>query len=514
MLKSIVAPLVVVIGLWVSASTITTHYIGRIETSYEQSHAENLTTIVAADAAQVTFWRLHGLVWKLQAVVREAPEPLLASLRKELQDRTDEFLVNLKNAESTCFTEPEKQCVKKIRLLFDSYTEHFKSRAGSPTNTEFLTRAHDAERSQLVHGIADECQKLNELNAQLIATSARESAQMVRYLLAGRYITVIVIPLMGGIVGFWISRRLHRSVAKISVTLGDVAGKLGYEVGHLVVKPLADLPSLQEQVQGVAMQIQRVVDELQEARFQVMAVERLAVAGELAAGVAHEIRNPLTSIKLLIQMTAQRGSDRSLGEKQLQVIQGEIARIEKTIQGLLDFARPPRLDRTVHDLRDTVRRALSLLDGRARQQGVTICERLSTVPQAVNGDPEQVYHVLVNLLINGIEAMPDGGTLGVNVDRDEQFPGHCRIVVSDSGPGIRADVMPRLFDPFTTTKKDGVGLGLAISRRIIQEHEGTIEAANRPEGGAAIHGATPPQHHREQRRHRKAAGRYATQPPC
>ena len=295
---------------------------------------------------------------------------------------------------------------------------------------------------------------------------------MVRYLLAGRYITVIVIPLMGGIVGFWISRRLHRTVAKISVTLGDVAGKLGYEVGHLVVKPLADLPSLQEQVQGVAMQIQRVVDELQEARFQVMAVERLAVAGELAAGVAHEIRNPLTSIKLLIQMTAQRGSDRSLGEKQLQVIQGEIARIEKTIQGLLDFARPPRLDRTVHDLRDTVLAALSLLDGRARQQGVTICERLSTVPQAVNGDPEQVYHVLVNLLINGIEAMPDGGTLGVNVDRDEQFPGHCRIVVSDSGPGIRADVMPRLFDPFTTTKKDGVGLGLAISRRIIQNTRG------------------------------------------
>ena len=484
MLKSIVTPLVVVIGLWVSTTVITTHYIGRLQGFYERSHAENLTTIVAADAAQVTFWRLHGLVWKLQAITRDAPEPLLASLRKELRERNDEFVVNLNDAAATSFTEPEKECVKKIRQLFDKYTEHFKSRAGSPANTDFLAHVHDVERSQLVHGIADQCQRLHEINAQLLASSVREGEQMVRYLGVGRYFAIVVAPLLGGLTGFWISRRLHRSVAKISVTLGDVAGKLGYEVGRLVVKPLADLPSLQEQVQGVAMRIQRVVDELQEARFQVMAVERLAVAGELAAGVAHEIRNPLTSIKLLIQMTAQRGSDRTLGEKQLQVIQGEIARIEKTIQGLLDFARPPRLHRTVHDLRDTARRALSLLEGRARQQGVTICARFSAVPQAINGDPEQVYHVLVNLLINGIEAMPEGGELFVDVDRDEQIPGNCRIVVSDSGQGIRADVLPRLFDPFTTTKKDGVGLGLAISRRIIQEHEGTIDAANRSDGGA------------------------------
>jgi signal transduction histidine kinase len=131
-----------------------------------------------------------------------------------------------------------------------------------------------------------------------------------------------------------------------------------------------------------------------------------------------------------------------------------------------------------------VHRAVNLLDGRARQHRVRICEHFSATPQIINGDPEQVHQVLVNLLVNGIEALPDGGELRVEVGRDEQSSDSCRVVISDSGPGIPADVLPRLFDPFVTTKKDGTGLGLAISRRIIDEHAGTIEAENCAGGGA------------------------------
>jgi signal transduction histidine kinase len=485
MLKRIAAPMVVVGAAFVACASITTYYIGHIEESYRHSYAEDVMAVQAADALQTTFWKLHGLAWKLHAVASTSKDPdATAAIREQLGRLADEFQSHLNEVQAISNTDPEKETVAKIRLLFTRYCSRTRGREPFSNIEEFLSHADDPGRSELVHGIADECQIIHDLNSQQVADAARERTRLIKWLNMVRNATVITATLVGGFLGFWISRGLHRSVAQISVTLSDMAGKLGHHVGHVVLNPSATLPLLQEQVQEIALRIQGVLDELQEARHQVLATERLAVAGELAAGVAHEIRNPLTSIKLLIQMASQRGSGQSLGDKQLQVIQREIARMETTIQGLLDFARPSRLHCVAHDLCDTVHRAVNLLDGRARQHRVRICEHFSATPQIINGDPEQVHQVLVNLLVNGIEALPDGGELRVEVGRDEQSSDSCRVVISDSGPGIPADVLPRLFDPFVTTKKDGTGLGLAISRRIIDEHAGTIEAENCAGGGA------------------------------
>ena len=148
-----------------------------------------------------------------------------------------------------------------------------------------------------------------------------------------------------------------------------------------------------------------------------MSAERLAAVGELASGIAHELRNPLTSVKLLIQTATQQLPGRSIGKQDLQVAQREIARMESTIQGLLDFARPPTLRRVTHDLRRTVQRALNLVEGRAKQQQVNIVTECPDAPVMVDGDPEQIHQVLVNLLLNGVEAMPDGGMLKMTIHR-------------------------------------------------------------------------------------------------
>src|SRR5262249_18761009 len=142
--------------------------------------------------------------------------------------------------------------------------------------------------------------------------------------------------------------------------------------------------------------------------------ERLAVVGELAAGVAHELRNPLTSVKLLMQTAPRDGSGLHLHDRQSQVILHEISRMEDTIQGLLDFARPPPLKRLEHDLRDTIQRALNLVEGRAAHDGVRIALQLPDEPLPVDGDPEQLHQVFVNLLINGIEAIGREGVLSVS----------------------------------------------------------------------------------------------------
>jgi C4-dicarboxylate-specific signal transduction histidine kinase len=132
-----------------------------------------------------------------------------------------------------------------------------------------------------------------------------------------------------------------------------------------------------------------------------------------------------------------------------------------------------------------VQRALNLVEGRAKQQNVAISEKVPSRPVVVSGDPEQLHQIFVNLLLNGIEAMPQGGPLIVDVEAEE--PGRiCRVSVSDSGDGIPQQILDRIFEPFATSKEHGTGLGLAISHRIAKEHGGVLLAANRTEGGAVF----------------------------
>jgi signal transduction histidine kinase len=255
-------------------------------------------------------------------------------------------------------------------------------------------------------------------------------------------------------------------------------------VGSVKISPSGELSEVQQQAREVASRIGHVVRELHQARSDAMRADRMAAVGELAAGVAHELRNPLTSLKLLIQAAAHRG--RPLTERQLHVLQDEIVRMENTIRGLLDFTRAPQIRRVRHDVRDTVRRALNLVQARAKQTSVSIIEDLSAECVMVDGDPELLHQVFINLMLNALEAMSNGGTLRVFVGHAPGDSHMCLVEVSDSGPGIPQDLLARLFEPFVSGKEQGYGLGLAVSSRIVREHGGKLSACNRAEGGAVF----------------------------
>jgi signal transduction histidine kinase len=212
--------------------------------------------------------------------------------------------------------------------------------------------------------------------------------------------------------------------------------------------------------------------------------EQLAALGQLAAGVGHEIRNPLTSIKMLVQAAIEEPMRAALTDQDMRMIEQEVRRIEATLQTFLDFARPVRTEQERVDLQEVLVAVSGLLRGRAEKQNVTVRVDTPPGPITVFAYPGQFRQVFMNLILNALDAMPGGGALLIRAHRDGA--GRVEVEVADSGPGIAPSMWPRLFTPFASSKETGLGLGLVISRRIVEEHGGTIGAVNRAGGGASF----------------------------
>jgi two-component system sensor histidine kinase AtoS len=238
--------------------------------------------------------------------------------------------------------------------------------------------------------------------------------------------------------------------------------------------------------------LDRDVTERRQMEQALQRTEQIKCAGELATGLAHEIKNPLAGIKVSIEVLS-RSMEKILPEEDkdilVKVIE-EIKRIETLIKGLLNFARPPQphfVDTDVNGLLDSV--AGLVLQNQARAQEtahpITLEKNLDGRLPLVTADPMQLRQVFMNLLLNAVDAMKDGGVLGIRT----RFDGAARSVlveIADTGRGIDAAVIDKLFQPFFTTKPKGTGLGLAISKRLIEDHGGRISIEPNPGGGATF----------------------------
>ena len=213
--------------------------------------------------------------------------------------------------------------------------------------------------------------------------------------------------------------------------------------------------------------------------------DRLAALGEMSAGLAHEIRNPLGAIKGAAQLLSPDHLDTS--EKEfIEIILEEVDRLNSVVSQFLNYARPLRSDFKLTDLNQLLRRTLQLLEAEEPVQNIRIEELFEEELPLIYANAEQIKQVLLNLIRNSIEAMPKGGLLKIQsrvLGTQEDSP-QVELTLEDEGPGIPPEILKNIFIPFFTTKSKGTGLGLSICQRIIENHEGDIHIQNKEEKGA------------------------------
>ncbi len=225
-------------------------------------------------------------------------------------------------------------------------------------------------------------------------------------------------------------------------------------------------------------------EELERSQNQLIQAEKMAAVGRLAASLAHEINNPLQAIQNSLHLSLHTGLDEEGRRRYLDMAQQEVTRLVQIVRRMLDFYRPSTVMESL-DVNHSVKDALAIAGKRLQQSHIEIVARLTPKLPLVKGSANQLIQVFLNIIINAIEAMPEGGTLWVgtayHTNREQVV-----IAFRDNGPGIRREILQNLFEPFHTTKPTGTGLGLAISYGIIERHNGSISVESPPGGGTTF----------------------------
>lgn len=366
----------------------------------------------------------------------------------------------------------------KVRLGPEDWSRFFDDETGlpqlgiihpvsnEPACAEADCHAHPAD--QTVLGVLDLTLPLQELREQM-AGSMRKAMLL----------TALTVFATWTIVMLFFHARVGKPVgALLAATEGVASGDLSTRIE---VRRQDELGMLQRSFNEMTAR-------LAETQTQLYQSNKLASVGRLAAGIAHEINNPLTGVLTFSSLLLRRAQDDPETRADLETIVNETKRCREIVKGLLDFSRqvPPR--KTEVDINDVVNRAIDIVDHQFSVSNIKITRVLSDSLPRVRVDPNQIEQVLLNLLVNAADAVPRGkGEIFIGTDLKRNDDGQrLQIKVADNGAGIAPADREKLFDPFFSTKEGGTGLGLAIAWGIVNEHGGEIAVSSQPGKGATF----------------------------
>lgn len=342
-----------------------------------------------------------------------------------------------------------------------------------------LYKTGDKEKGSALHQgvrqsffeILDLCEEFKSLHKEKIQNAIEKSREEANRLRVMALMAIVSVTLLSLLVNFIFARHIMGPIRKLISQVDSEDGS---------VRSLDEVDALKKGVLGLIEDAEMTHLKLKQSRETLMQSEKMALIGKLAAGTAHSIRNPLTSVKMRL-FSLNRSSTLSDAQKDdLKVISGEILQINKIVENFLEFSRPPKLMMKRMSPSIVVDSAVHLLGQRLNSYHVTLkIIRTGLLPETLI-DPEQLKEVVVNIIINACEAMKKGGNIIIHEEETEPEPMKKSdiIRITDDGEGIPEEIRDKIFDPFFTTKEEGTGLGLNIAFNIIHEHGGWLEVTS------------------------------------
>jgi signal transduction histidine kinase len=461
----------------IAACVLAARSLNQLQLGQERLLAHEVAGLQAAQRLErlLRQLRFHALVYVV--------EPTNDERRQMLLDDQREFETTLNKAVEAADEPAEQALLEAVASGYRKYRHEIDDRSRWPKPDASAKEALAWADEHPVRHLLDPCEELLQAYRESITATRRDSDQLTARTRWAMIVLAVVGALGGLVAGAGSAWGLSRSFARLRLQIQAAQREL--DLGSVQVAAVGASRDLDDLMAGVLARVREVVAQLQEQERERLRSEQMAALGQLAAGVAHEIRNPLTGVKMLVEV-ALRPSSPGLPRNELEMIRTEIQRVERTVQGLLDFARSSSTtaDRRSHDLGQLIRHAADAVKPRADQNDVRIELDVPDGALLVRADRDNFLSLLTNLLINGVEATPAHGTVRIVAARDGGE--NITVRVTDTGPGIAPAVAERLFTPFATTKPTGTGLGLSVARRIAQDHGGSLTATNMPGGGACF----------------------------
>lgn len=475
------------------------------------------------------YWRSHCTDADTIQQMRKSPEPILLSGETISESRERMVGVPIANGANVigvvvhCYMDDRELDFEKLKtivtqradLFFNSWVEFLVAEQSRPLSALFdiagsVSSSLDLDR--VLINVVEQATILfrAKMSSLMLVDAKRNELEMVTaYGCSLEYLDKPNLPIDGAVLGRVVKEKrmqivenifeeplyLHKELAAREGVCALLAAPITFQDRVLgVLNIYTSTPRRWQRSErdllltfanhtAIAITNARVHEQLLSMEEQLHVSAKLATVGEIAAGLAHEIRNPLAVINMLIHSWKSATPEGPDFEHDINVIIQKISDMNSLITDLLNLAISRPLERTPVNMNEVIDRVLRLSRHRMNQQRVNLRVDLDSEAPEIRVDRERIEQAVLNLLLNALDVTPEGGTLAIALKTDN---GAMYIHVTDSGPGISEDRIPGLFKPFNSTKKNGFGLGLPITKRIVEEHKGEITVTSNPPDGSTF----------------------------
>jgi signal transduction histidine kinase len=465
--------LVSLVMITMAGGIVTVWYTYQMERLLTSVTEKDLEAFQTAEALQIALVSQKGFV---SYYFMEGDAEWL----RQLGEFRQIFKERLNDALQLAETEGERNALSRIKAEYTRYIA-VKDRVigfykeGRRDAGSLLHR----QARELFFAVLELCEKYKDIHEERIMQAKSDSQDQAARLRIIAATAVVLSFMLAVLLAFVLGYQILGPVRRLTAEAGrkgdtNAAGN--------------EVKALSRSVRGLIQNVDQTQSELEKSRESLLQAEKMALVGKLAAGMAHSIRNPFTSVKMRLFSLSRSMKFLATQKEDFDVISEEIRRIDTIVQNFLEFSRPPKLKLQPISPSVIVDQTIQLLEHRLKSYDVSVTiEREQNLPE-IHADPEQLKEVFVNLIVNACEAMNRGGSIVIREQEtvNSSDGGKTVIRVIDNGPGIADSMRDKVLQPFFTTKDEGTGLGLSIAVRIIEEHHGRLDIESNQGGGATF----------------------------